>query len=204
VLVLGDFNDFEFSTALQTLTGSILDDLMLELPQPERYSYVFEGNSQALDHVVTSHAVNDELRSFDAVHVNAEFADQTSDHDPLVARFCADSTAPSLTAVASPSVLRPPNHKYRTVTVTVGASDSVDPAPEVSLVSATSNEPDDAPGGADGATTDDVVVVDDTTFRLRAERSESGSGRVYSLTYRAVDACGNATEETTTVTVPRR
>ncbi len=47
-------------------------------------------------------------------------------------------------------------------------------------------------------------MVDDTTFRLRAERNENGSGRVYSLTYRAVDACGNATEETTTVTVPRR
>jgi predicted extracellular nuclease len=203
VLVLGDLNDFEFSTALQTLTGTILDDLMFELPQAERYSYVFEGNSQALDHVVTSHAVTDELRAFDAVHVNAEFADQTSDHDPLVARFCADATAPSLTVSASPSVLRPPNHKYRTVTVTVGASDSVDPSPDVSLVSATSNEPDDAPGGADGATTGDVVVVDDTTFRLRAERSETGSGRVYTLTYRVVDACGNASQQTATVTVPR-
>jgi hypothetical protein len=71
-------------------------------------------------------------------------------------------------------------------------------------MSATSNEPDNAPGGADGNTLDDVVVVNDTTFRLRAERSETGSGRVYTLTYRATDACGNSTEGSATVSVPRR
>ena len=47
----------------------------------------------------------------------------------------------------------------------------------------TSNEPDNAPGDADGNTVDDIVVVDDTTFRLRAERNENGSGRVYTITY---------------------
>jgi hypothetical protein len=42
----------------------------------------------------------------------------------------------------------------------------------VTLVSATSNKPDNAPGGADGNTTNDVVTVDQDTLRLRAERSE--------------------------------
>jgi uncharacterized protein len=205
-VVLGDLNDFEFSTALGTLTGAppILDDLVTTLAQPERYSYVFEGNSQVLDHILTTAAATSELRSFDVVHVNSEFADQTSDHDPLVARVCADIDPPSLTVSASPSVLRPPNHKYVKVTTDVQATDSVDPAPTVSLVSATSSEPDDVPGDADGATTNDVVVDGKTSFRLRAERNNNGSGRVYTLTYRAVDACGNSVERAAIVSVPVR
>ena len=66
---------------------------------------------------------------------------------------------------------------------------------------ATSSEPDNAPGGADG-NTDYDVVVDQDTFRLRAERTENGAGRIYTITYRAVDACGNATTESASVTVP--
>jgi hypothetical protein len=66
----------------------------------------------------------------------------------------------------------------------------------------TSNEPDDAPG--DGKTTNDIVIVDQDTFRLRAERSDNGSGRVYTITYKATNACGNTTTAFTTVTVPRR
>ena len=55
----------------------------------EHYSYVFEGNSQALDQILVSPALADVLvpGSYDVVHVNAEFADQASDHDPQVARF---------------------------------------------------------------------------------------------------------------------
>ena len=84
------------------------------------------------------------------------------------------------------------------------ADDDFDPAPAVSLVSATSNEPDDAPGGRDGNTRNDVVVVDDDSFRLRAERDETRSGRVYTITYRVTDACGNSSTDSATVTVPVR
>jgi endo-1,4-beta-xylanase len=45
-------------------------------------------------------------------------------------------------------------------------------------------------------------MVNQTTFQLRAERNENGSGRVYTITYRATDACGNATTKSATVTVP--
>jgi hypothetical protein len=31
---------------------------------------------------------------------------------------------------------------------------------------------------------------------------KTGDGRVYTITYRAIDACGNSTEATATVTVP--
>jgi len=48
----------------------------------------------------------------------------------------------------------------------------------------------------------DIVIVNDLTFKLRAERSDSGDGRVYTITYQATDACGNTTLATVTVTVP--
>jgi uncharacterized protein len=88
VIVLGDINDFDFSQTVQILEGGVLSSLMHGLPQPERYSYVFEGNSQVLDQILVS---DNMLASFgidyDPVHVNSEFADQASDHDPQVARL---------------------------------------------------------------------------------------------------------------------
>jgi predicted extracellular nuclease len=87
VIVAGDVNDFDFSETVNILEGGVLTTLMDTLPLAERYSYVFEGNSQVLDQILVS---NNLLGSFpidyDPVHVNAEFADQASDHDPQVAR----------------------------------------------------------------------------------------------------------------------
>ncbi len=88
VMVLGDLNDFEFSDTLSVLKdGNVLAGLIETLPVAERYSYVFDGNSQVLDQTLVSPALasfaNPEL---DVVHVNAEFAAQTSDHDPNVVR----------------------------------------------------------------------------------------------------------------------
>ena len=51
-VVLGDINDFEFSETVEILQGFQLLDLYYLLPPSERYSYVFEGNSQALDHIL--------------------------------------------------------------------------------------------------------------------------------------------------------
>jgi uncharacterized protein len=86
-VVLGDINDFEFSETVQILQGFQLLDLYYLLPPNERYSYVFEGNSQALDHILVSPALLFPLPEYDSVHVNSEFADQQSDHDPQVARI---------------------------------------------------------------------------------------------------------------------
>lgn len=87
VIVMGDLNDFEFSCAVNTLRGGVLTDLIDTLPANERYTYVFGGNSQTLDHILVSGNLFRRLAKFDVVHVNAEFHDQTSDHDPMVAHF---------------------------------------------------------------------------------------------------------------------
>jgi hypothetical protein len=86
IVVAGDLNDYPFSPAVQTLTaGGALKDLIATVPEAERYSYVFEGQSQVLDHILASKAPRGV--DYDVVHINAEFADQASDHDPQVIRF---------------------------------------------------------------------------------------------------------------------
>ncbi|TLQ46686.1 endonuclease/exonuclease/phosphatase family protein [Streptomyces marianii] len=86
VVVLGDINDFEFSQTTKALTdGGALYPAIKSLPRAERYSYVYQGNSQVLDQILTSPSIRD--FSYDSVHINAEFADQNSDHDPQVLRF---------------------------------------------------------------------------------------------------------------------
>ncbi|HEY0451251.1 endonuclease/exonuclease/phosphatase family protein [Actinophytocola sp.] len=86
VVVLGDINDYEFSTTMSNLvSGTGMVDLITTLPAGERYSYVYEGNSQVLDHIVTSSSFVG--TGYDVVHVNAEFADRASDHDPQVVRL---------------------------------------------------------------------------------------------------------------------
>ena len=88
VIVLGDINDFEFSETVTILEGGVLATLMDTLPKPERYSYVFEGNSQVLDQILVSgNLLGNFPIDYDPVHVNSEFADQASDHDPQVARL---------------------------------------------------------------------------------------------------------------------
>ncbi|MGW2299646.1 endonuclease/exonuclease/phosphatase family protein [Streptomyces sp. NPDC001809] len=86
VLVVGDINDFEFSGTTKALTdGGALYPAVKSLPRGERYSYVYQGNSQVLDQILTSPGVH--RFAYDSVHINAEFADQDSDHDPQVVRF---------------------------------------------------------------------------------------------------------------------
>jgi hypothetical protein len=97
-------------------------------------------------------------------------------------------------------MLWPPDHRYVTVVPAIAVSDNVDPNPTVTLVSVVSNEPDNGLG--DGDTPIDIVFNSDGTIDLRAERAGTGEGRIYTITYRATDACGNSTEATATVTVP--
>ncbi|EWY37864.1 hypothetical protein N825_15800 [Skermanella stibiiresistens SB22] len=97
VLVLGDFNEFQFLPPLAAATGEgddqVLHNLTFRLPEDERYSYVFDGNAQQLDQALVSDALA-RGTSFDIVHLNAEFADQASDHDPLVVGLRLEERSP--------------------------------------------------------------------------------------------------------------
>jgi predicted extracellular nuclease len=89
VIALGDINDFEFSDTAKLLEdGGALWSSVKSLPKNERYSYVYQGNAQVLDQILVSPSIRRSCAfTYDSVHINAEFHDQISDHDPSVLRF---------------------------------------------------------------------------------------------------------------------
>ena len=98
IVVLGDFNECPFPLApvqpppgdvLQTLAGTppILFNLGDAEDGDSAYSYNFQGISQQLDYLLVSSALLALQPEFDYVHVNTEFPNQASDHDPILARL---------------------------------------------------------------------------------------------------------------------
>ena len=107
----------------------------------------------------------------------------------------ADDEPPRLEVV--PKIeLWPPNHAYHTFTLSecvASIRDSCDAALDVDsagrILWVSSNQPDDARG--DGHTSGDIIVLDDRTFQVRAERQGNGKGRVYQVGFAVTDASGN-------------
>lgn len=98
VVVLGDFNGFAFERSFDLLTrdGELLTNLGDTLAPEQRYSYVFEGNSQAIDHILVSGNLLDGAE-LDYVHLNAgRLTEAASDHDPVLASLLVE--APVVTA----------------------------------------------------------------------------------------------------------
>ena len=94
VVVAGDLNDFQFSETADILVGdgaTALTDLPRTLPIAQQYTYVFDGNSQVLDHLMLSPRLDSDGYAYDIVHTNAEFTEQVSDHDPQVVHLAVDA-----------------------------------------------------------------------------------------------------------------
>ena len=101
IVTLGDLNEFEFVSPVEDILGSSLNNLVETLPEDERYSFIFQGNSQTLDHILVSDSLQDGA-DFDIVHVNSEFAEtpsRASDHDPILAQFTLDATEPNINVI---------------------------------------------------------------------------------------------------------
>jgi hypothetical protein len=111
-----------------------------------------------------------------------------------------DTTPPEFEFSVSPTLLWPPSHKMVEITPSWMVSDECDAAPEVSLVSIVANEGDDIIG--DGHTSDDIIIGDDGSIFVRSERSGTNTGRIYTITYQAVDDCGNTTVRSAIVSIP--
>ncbi len=89
VIVLGDMNEHEFRPPiLRLVETSGLTNLMEYVVVANRYTFIFEGNSQLLDHILISPALLKDAE-IDIVHVNVDraHADAASDHDPVLARL---------------------------------------------------------------------------------------------------------------------
>ncbi|HZD17656.1 MAG TPA: hypothetical protein VE669_05900, partial [Actinomycetota bacterium] len=108
VMVAGDLNDFQFGEPGEGSDDpvSILEGGADEMPlsnlvslekEAERFSYVFDGNSQVLDHMLVSPGLLASTVAVDFLHFDASFPDalgneatttiHASDHDPLEGRF---------------------------------------------------------------------------------------------------------------------
>ena len=76
----------------------------------------------------------------------------------------------------------------------IAASDGCGGPVRCRITSVASNEP------VNGV---DWVITGDLTLNLRADRSNRGNGRIYTITVVCTDAAGNSATKTVTVTVPR-
>jgi uncharacterized protein len=222
-LIIGDLNSYDKEDPIDVLLAGGYTDLAYQFLGEYAYSYVFDGQIGYLDYALASAGLLNEVTGMTYWHINADEPDlidydttfkgpnqdaiyapdayRSSDHDPVICGLAVcDEIAPTLEVTVSPDILKPANHKYVEVTATVVANDNFDPNPTITLVSVSSNEPDNGLG--DGDAPNDIVIVDNTTFWLRAERSGTGTGRVYTITYMVTDACGNSTIQSATVTVP--
>jgi uncharacterized repeat protein (TIGR01451 family) len=99
--------------------------------------------------------------------------------------------------VSTPMLLTP-NHQLNEITVSYDVSDNCGPV--TNTLSVQSNEPINGLG--DGDTAPDWVVVDSHHVRLRAERSGTGTGRIYTITITSTDSAGNSSSKQVFVTVP--
>ncbi|MBK6314569.1 MAG: hypothetical protein IPF53_09725 [Blastocatellia bacterium] len=149
VIVTGDYNDFQFPEtgevgmdAVTTIQGlgvmpsRFLTDLLNDVAAAERYSFIFDGNSQALDHMLVSPVLLAERVAQDVCHINADYPpalssdtmtfNRSSDHDPLAATF--QIVAPNQTPIAN-----------------AGMDQSINACTVVSLNGSGSSDPDSGP-----------------------------------------------------------
>lgn len=102
VIVLGDLNDFPDSQPLEILNDSGMDNLMLRIPRSERYTYIYQGVSQIMDHILVQEGGNWFPIWIIPIHINSDYpyryiTDETSvhrssDHDPVLVMFAIGET----------------------------------------------------------------------------------------------------------------
>lgn len=121
LLLVGDFNAYQFDDGVMDVIGTIkgkpaaresvlmssedlldadLTDLADVINPKEKYSYIYDGNAQVLDHILISPALVNHVKGFGYARVNADFpeilrnddsrVERYSDHDPAIAIFSLD------------------------------------------------------------------------------------------------------------------
>lgn len=121
VVVLGDMNEFEFVSPIRQILGAQLTNTIDLINDLERYSFIFQGNSQQLDHILVSQALAQSVTA-DIVHVNSEFIEndeRASDHDPVIIGL--DLSAPEAMSADLDNDGDTDVHDYRLFVRTLGS-----------------------------------------------------------------------------------
>lgn len=187
--VLGDFNGFYFEESLTLFeAGGVFTNLHRLNPEEERYSYLYDGNYQAIDHVLVTGGLAQRAQ-FDSVHINAELPRgvfRGTDHDPQVARLFIEAPNEAPTNLAIDDAAVDENAPAGTLVGTLSADDIDEDVLSYQLL-------DDAGGlfdldAATGALT--------TTAPLNHEAQAS-----YTIVAEAVDPDGARVARTFTISV---
>jgi predicted extracellular nuclease len=122
IVLIGDFNAFQFADGVLDVIGTIkgtpaplgqvlmasedlvnpdLINLVDMIKEDQRYSYVYDGNAQTLDHMLVTESMKKHLAGFGFARLNADFpetyrgdttrVERFSDHDPAIAYFSFDA-----------------------------------------------------------------------------------------------------------------
>lgn len=230
VISVGDYNADQFSDGYVDVMGTVkglpappsevllstlalvspvLTNLTDTAPSDQRYSYVFDGNAEEIDHILVTENLAPRVNGLQYARDNADFPasylndpsrpERYSDHDIPVAYIQIPAVISGVSV--STSSLWPANHKMVSVTVNYDLQNVCTVDPVTATLSVTSNEPINGLG--DGDTAPDWIIVDGHHLQLRAERSGTGNGRVYTITITATDSRGNTAAQTVNVTVPK-
>jgi hypothetical protein len=142
----------------------------------------------------------------DGVTLSSEAAVTAATFDPNLANntrtfvSTVRNPPPAITMQpAAPAVLWPVNHKMVNVTLDYDVTDNF--GTPVCSAAVTSSEA--ANGRGDGNTPVDWLVIDPHHVQLRAERSGTGTGRIYTIAVTCADSAGGTSSQTTLVTVPK-
>ncbi len=143
IVVMGDLNDYYHSDPLDQLdpTYGVLTNVWSDLTSTSsgqgtitRYSYIYNGISQTLDHTLVSEALDNLPRVVSPRHVNADWPGshtedssmfRSSDHDPLLVAFDFTGTGGTTDDPPSVTITNPAEGDTvsGTVTVTADAAD---------------------------------------------------------------------------------
>ena len=201
IVLVGDFNAFEFNDGLGDsmnviigtpppdnetavpgdgvdLVNPDLDNLFDTAPPADRYSFIFDGNAQSLDHIVVNQPLinTTTARRVEHPRINADHPEtarndgtngvRLADHDPIVGFF----------SVAG----------FGGADLAVTKTDSPDPVSSGSNLTYTINFTNNGPTSADTVTVTDAVPAN-TTFVSATVTTGSG----WSTSSPAVGATGN-------------
>jgi hypothetical protein len=98
VVIAGDLNDYLGSAPVEAIRTGVTPALRHTydyLPESERATYIFNGGSQVLDHILVSEVLAPWITEVNLAHINSEYAPRTgehsllhsSDHDPVLLRL---------------------------------------------------------------------------------------------------------------------
>jgi uncharacterized protein len=102
-VALGDLNDSLDSQTLAQFSGFV-NLFEAHVPRSDRYTYIYNGQSEVLDHFITTPGLDRYFKSGRPLHINADFPDRresdrsshrSSDHDPIFVRFSFSPTGVS-------------------------------------------------------------------------------------------------------------